>query len=62
MICVQSHLHCDMVIVSYHFTFVVLFLSLVLLPLWFVLVGRFFTRGGELWQVRSAAGEKQEMT
>ena len=49
MICVQSHLHCDMVIVSYHFTFVVLFPSLVLLPLWFVLVGRFFTLGGELW-------------
>jgi hypothetical protein len=41
------------------FTFIVLFPSLVLLPLWFVLVGRFFDREGELRQVRS---EKQTMS
>jgi hypothetical protein len=38
------------------FTFVVLFPSLVLLPVWFVLVGRLFAREGELRQVGS---EKQ---
>jgi len=41
------------------FTFIVLFPSLVLLPVWLVLVGRFFAREGELRQVRS---EKQSMS
>ena len=41
------------------FTFIVLFPSLVLLPLWFLLVGRFFAREGELRKVRS---EKQKMS
>jgi hypothetical protein len=40
------------------FTFVVLFPSLVLLPVWFVLAGRFFTREDALRQVGS---EKQIM-
>ena len=40
-------------------TFLVLLPSLVLLPLWFALVGRLIARGGEHQQVRAEVGEKR---
>ncbi|HEY6406202.1 MAG TPA: hypothetical protein VIY29_01920, partial [Ktedonobacteraceae bacterium] len=40
------------------FTFVILFPSLVLLPVWFVLVGRLLGRGGERQEVRSKVEAK----
>jgi hypothetical protein len=44
------------------FTFVVLIPSLVLLPVWLVLVGRLLAREGEHRQERTEFGEKQVMT
>jgi hypothetical protein len=43
-------------------TFVVLLPSLVLLPLWFVLVGRLLSREREYQQVRNDVVEKQTTT
>jgi hypothetical protein len=44
------------------FTFVVLIPSLVLLPVWLVLVGRLLAREGGHWQGRAEVGGKQGMT
>lgn len=44
------------------FTFIVLIPSLVLLPVWLVLVGRLLAREGEHRQGRTEFGEKQGMT